>query len=254
MSIQNDLDIFKACSDETRLRNSVAVATRTLNHQNILGYSGHVSARLPGREGAGEIIIQTFDQSRAEVTPDDLVVVDGDGKFVRGNQGARPPDEVAIHTEILRVRDDVNAVFHFHPQVATLFTMVEGAQLVPVDAHAFRWASGIPVHPVPAKINDAAMGAALAATLGPHNAALMRAHGAVIVAESVEALMIDAIHFCENAEANYKAAMLGPVIALSQDDMTLIASKLNRAAHTAKLWDYYTGLAVSAGAVPPDWL
>jgi L-ribulose-5-phosphate 4-epimerase len=248
------MDQITQSTDETRLRNSVAVATRTLNHQNILGYSGHVSARLPGREGAGEIIIQTFDQSRAEVTPDDLVVVDGYGGFLRGHQGARPPDEVAIHTEILRVRGDVHAVFHFHPQVATLFTMVEGAELLPVDAHAFRWASGIPVHPVPAKINDADMGAALAATLGPHNAALMRAHGAVIVAESVEALMIDAIHFTENAEANYKAAMLGTVKSLNQADMAEIAANLNRDAHTAKLWDYYTGLAVSAGAVPPEWL
>ena len=61
------------------------------------------------------------------------------------------------------------------------------------------------------------------------------AHGAVLVAESIEALMIDAIHFCENAEANYKAAMLGTVTPLSEDDMTLIASKLNRAAHTGKL-------------------
>ena len=71
-----------------------------------------------------------------------------------------------------------------------------------MDAHAFRWARGIPVLSVPAKINDRDMGADLARTLGLHNAALMRAHGAVIVAESVEALMIDAIHFTENAEAN----------------------------------------------------
>ena len=246
------MDQLTQTPTETRLRKSIAVATRTLNHQGILGYSGHISARLAGP--GDEYLIQTFDQSRARVAPDDLVVVDGDGKFVRGADGARPPDEVAIHTEILRVRDDVNAVFHFHPQVAILFTMAEGAELVPVDAHAFRWASGIPVHPVPAKINDAAMGTALATTLGPNNAALMRAHGAVIVAENIEALTIDAIHFTENAEANYKAAMLGTVKPLSQADMAEISSKLNRAAHTAKLWDYYTGLAVAAGAVPPDWV
>lgn len=227
------MDQITQSTDEARIRKLIAVATRTLNHQGILGYSGHISARLAG--SGDEYVIQAFDQSRAEVTPDDLVVVDGDGNFVRGRDGARPPDEVAIHTEILRVRGDVNAVFHFHPHVATLFTMVKGVQLLPVDAHAFRWASGIPVHPVPAKINDADMGAALAATLGDHNAALMRAHGAVLVAESIEALMIDAIHFCENAEANYKAAMLGTVTPLSEDDMTLIASKLNRAAHTGKL-------------------
>ena len=42
---------------ETPPRNSIAVATRTLNHQGILGYSGHISARLPG---GAEYLIQTL--------------------------------------------------------------------------------------------------------------------------------------------------------------------------------------------------
>jgi len=231
----------------------VAAATRTLNHLGILGYSGHISARLGG-DARGEYVIQTFDQSRAEVTPGDLVVVGGDGNLLRGRKGAKPPDEVYIHTEILGARQDVNAVFHFHPQVATLFTMVDGVDLVPVDNHGIRWASGIPVHPVPAKIADQEMGRDLAETLGPHFAALMRAHGAVVVAESVETLMIDAIHFVENAESMYKASMLGSVTPLSQADMAEIAGKMNRKAHAAKLWDYYTGIAVKAGALPGEWL
>lgn len=235
---------------ETRLRNLIAVATRTLNHQGVLGYSGHICARLPGTD---EYVIQSFDQSRAEVTPGDLIVIDAGGAPVRGPEGAEPPHEVFIHTEILRVRDDVNAVFHFHPDVAVLFTLADGPELKPVKNHAVRWASGIPVHPVAAKIIDRSMGAELARTLGLHNAALMRAHGAVIVAESVEALMIDAIHFVENAETMYKAALLGPVTALSQAEMAGIAANTSRGSHTAKLWDYYTGLAVGAGWVPADW-
>ncbi|MEE2760590.1 MAG: class II aldolase/adducin family protein [Pseudomonadota bacterium] len=246
------MDRLTQSTEETRLRKVIAVATRMLNHQGILGCSGHILARLPGSKT--EIVIQTFDQSRAEVSPEDLVIVDLDGHSLLGRQGVRPPDEVAIHTEILRVRDDVNAVFHFHPPTAVLFTMVEGAELKPVDAHAFRWASGIPVHPEPAKICGPDMGAALAATLGHHNGALLRAHGAVLVAESVEVLTIDAIHFCENAEANYRAAALGQVLALSPEDLAAVAASIERDKHTAKLWDYYTGLAVGAGAVPNEWI
>ncbi len=245
------MDQIAIHADEQRLRNSVAVCTRTLNHLDILGYSGHVSVQLPDSD---QFLIQAFDQSRSTVAPDDLIVVDAKGVPVRGPDGFNPPNEVFIHTEIYKARDDVQAVFHFHPDVATLFTLVEGITLKPMKNHAVRWASGIPVHPIPAKIVDAEMGAELAETLGSHNGALMRAHGAVIVAESIEALMIDAIHFVENAETMYKAAMLGPVKALSQAEMREIEAKTSRPNHIAKLWDYYTGNAVAADVFPADWL
>jgi hypothetical protein len=47
---------------ERRLREQVAACTLMLNELGILGYSGHVSARLPGGHG---FLIQSFDQSRA---------------------------------------------------------------------------------------------------------------------------------------------------------------------------------------------
>jgi L-ribulose-5-phosphate 4-epimerase len=246
VSAPDDIDV-----NETQLRNSVAICTRTLNHLDILGYSGHVSVQLPDSD---HFLIQAFDQSRSTVAPDDLIVVDAEGEPVRGPEGYHPPNEVFIHTEIYKARADVKAVFHFHPDVATLFTLVDGITLKPMKNHAIRWASGIPVHPVPAKIIDPEMGAALAETLANHNGALMRAHGAVIVAESIEALMIDAIHFVENAETMYKAAMLGPVKALSQAEMQEIEAKTSRPNHIAKLWDYYTGNAVAADVFPTDWL
>jgi len=245
------MDQVYSTETEKRLRNAVAVCTRTLNHLGILGYSGHVSARLPN---ADQLIVQAFDQSRAQVTPDDLMVTDFDGDVVRGPVGAEPVHEVYIHTEILKARPDVEAVFHFHPDVATLFTMVDGIDLQPMKNHAMRWASGIPVHPVAAKIIDAEMGRAVADTLGGHHGMLLRSHGAVIVAENVEALMIDAIHFVENAETMYKAAMLGPVKPLTADEMAEIGNKTNRNSHVFKLWDYYTGNALSDGAIDAEWL
>jgi len=237
--------------EEKRLRNSVAVCTRTLNHLGILGYSGHVSVRLPN---SNQLLIQAFNQSRAAVTPDDLIVADAEGLSLRGPEGLNPPDEIFIHTEIYKTRADVEAVFHFHPDVATLFTLVDGVELLPVKSHAARWASGIPIHPIPAKIIDAEMGAALAKTLANHNGALMRAHGAVIVAESVEALMVDAVHFVENAETMYKAIMLGVVKPLTQNEMQDIEAKTSRQNHIRKLWGYYTGNAVAAGVLPGEWL
>lgn len=233
-----------------QLKIEVAACTRLLNHEGILGYSGHVSVRLPDRRS---LLIQSFDASRSALGPEDLYVVDFNGTVLSGPADARPVNEVEIHTEIMRARDDVNAVLHYHPEIATLFTMVEDIDLLPVKNHAMRWMSGIPIHDDCGHIDTPESGRALAATLARHNAALIRAHGAVIVAEALPALLVDAVHFEENAKAMYDAARLGRVRPLSQADVDHFARQFRRPNHAIKLWRYYLGRGVGAGAVPAEW-
>lgn len=236
---------------EAKLRVEIAACTRLLNAEGILGYSGHVSARLPDGDG---LLIQPFSTSRAELAPDDLIACDMDGAKIDATLNAKPPSEVFIHTEIFRHRPGVNAIVHFHPETATLFTLADGPALAPVKNHAVRWASGIPVYPDPGHVNTPALGAALAEVLANCNAALMRAHGAVVVAESVRALLVDAIHFEENAEAAFRAAQLGPLRPLSEAEVGAFAERFDRDRHTAKLWSYYLRRGADRGAVPAAWL
>lgn len=236
--------------EEQRLREQVAACTLVLNSLDILGYSGHVSARLPGGR---HMLIQSFDQSRASLRPDDLLICDMDGKVVVGPDGIRAPAEVYLHSEILKARPDINAVAHFHDDLATTFTIVKNRPLVPVKNHAIRWASGIPVHPDPSHVSDGALGHALAVTLGSHQALQIRAHGQVIVAESVKALLIDSVHFVENAKALYQAYGLGEIEPLTAGELAAFAQTFNRDRHVAKLWKYYIGRAVDAGIIPANW-
>ena len=237
--------------DTARLRAQIAACTRIMNADGLIDYSGHISARLP--DGGG-LLIQSFDDSRASLAPDDLLVCDIDGNLVHGPAGKKPPREVHIHTEILKARPDVHSVGHFHPETATMFTLVEDRPLVPVKNHAARWADGIPVHPDPGHINTPETGRALAATLGACHAALIRAHGVVVTAESVPALLVDAVHFEENARTLFRAASLGAVSGLSREEMDAFYNRFDRAAHVGKLWKYYAGRAVEAGVVPGEWL
>ena len=69
---------------EAKLRTEVAAATLLLNMEGILGYSGHVSVRLPGRDA---FLIQPVDQRRAELEPDHLLVVDFEGHTLSGPDG-----------------------------------------------------------------------------------------------------------------------------------------------------------------------
>ena len=233
------------------LRVQIAACTRIMNMDGLIDYSGHISARLP--EGGG-LLIQSFDDSRATLLPNRLMICDTEGNMLSGPDGAIPPREVYIHTEILKARSDVNAVGHFHPETATMFTLVENCPLVPVRNHAARWVNGIPSHPDPAHVNSPEMGRALAETLGKCHAALIRAHGVVVTAESVPALLVDSVHFEENAAALFRAASLGPVTGLSDDEMQAFLARFNRDAHVEKLMKYYAVRAANAGVVPEKWV
>jgi L-ribulose-5-phosphate 4-epimerase len=235
---------------EGRLRDEVAACTLMLNDLGILGYSGHVSARLPGGE---TFLIQSVDQSRAELTPDKLLVCDMDGRKIAGPEGLKPPSEVHLHSEIFKARPDVNSVAHFHHDRTTVFTLAEGAKLTPVKNHAIRWASGIPVHEDPSHLNSPARGRAMVAALAQHNAVMIRAHGQIIVAESVPAVLIDAVHFVENAQACYDASLLGKVRPLTGQEIELFGHDLKRDKHIPKLWTYYVGRGRAKGLLPTDW-
>jgi len=235
---------------ELQLRQQVAACTLLLNDLGFLGYSGHVSARLPGRDA---IVIQSRDQPRSKLEPDDLLICDFDGKAIAGPAGVKPPSEIFLHTEIMRARADVNSVAHFHHDRATVFTMVEGLALKPIKNHAIRWASGIPIHPDPGHVNTPARGRALAATLGYAHALLIRAHGQVIAAESVPAVLIDSVNFVENAEAMILASQLGRVLPLTETEIADFGASLDRSHFVNKTWTYYVTLGRNRGVLPGGW-
>jgi L-ribulose-5-phosphate 4-epimerase len=233
-----------------RLKSDMAAATRLLHAAGVLDYSGHIGVRLPHNSG---MLIQGFKDSRAELKPDDILTVDWDGQVTEGREGARPPSETVIHTAILKARPDIGAVLHCHPPSAILFTLVADAPFVPVKNHAIRWRDGVPEHPDPGHISSEEQGAALAATLGSHNACLLRAHGAVLVAESPRALLIDGIHFEENACALRDAMAIGKLRPLNEEEADLMAGTFNREHHISKLWAYYVGRGIKDGVLPESW-
>ena len=236
-------------SPEQRLRAQVAICTRVMVMERVLGYSGHVSARLPG----DRFLVQSFDQSRETLTPGDLLVCDADGAMVEGPGDAKPPSEVAIHAEILKARPDVGAVAHFHYDTAILFTLVRDRPLLLVKNHAARWRSGVPVHPDPSHVAGAARGRALAERLGAHHALQIRGHGQVLVAEDPRALLIDVIHFRENADTLFRASCLGEVAPLADDELDAFERDFDRERHVRKLWRFYAGRALAAGAIDAAW-
>ena len=77
---------------DAELKASVAIASRILNAEGILDYSGHVSARAPHRDA---YFIQAGSDPRSDLMPDRLLLVDFDGRVLEGD--GKPPIEAAIH-------------------------------------------------------------------------------------------------------------------------------------------------------------
>jgi L-ribulose-5-phosphate 4-epimerase len=228
----------------------ISACTRLLVMLRILDYSGHVSARVPGRDA---LVIQAGKESRAEISPDEMLLVGFDGAVLHGD--GKPPSELPIHIEILKARPDVQAVLHCHMDLAIAFTLMQDVALVPMRARAVRWADGIPTHPDPSHIKLAEQGRALAQTLGPHHAALMRSHGLVLTAESVPALLVDAVHFEENAHALMQVLQAGQKpLPLTEAELEQINRHEMRDFHIAKLWNYYLRRGAAVRVLPPHWL
>ncbi len=103
--------------DEQAIRNAIVKVGQQLYARGyIAAGDGNISARLPdGRR----FIATPTGVCKGYLTPDMLVIVDGQGNKLQGQLG--PSSEFAMHLVIYQLRPDVNAVVHAHPPVGTGF-------------------------------------------------------------------------------------------------------------------------------------
>src|SRR5215467_8096796 len=169
---------------EGELRDSLEELARACRILEMEGHGdmtlGHLSLRDPtgrgfwlkrNRIGLGEVL-----------SADDFVLVDWDGKQIAGSGGRH--SEWPIHSEILRVRPDVQVVAHTHPFHACVFSAsADPLQPYGLDADYF---IDVPRHEADvALITTKEEGSALAQSLGSGFAVLMGNHGVTFCGASV---------------------------------------------------------------------
>jgi ribulose-5-phosphate 4-epimerase/fuculose-1-phosphate aldolase len=223
------------------LREQLTDCTRLMVFADLMDYSGHVSARIPGTD---HVLIQPRDTSRAGLQPDDILVVDLDGNVVEGQGPA--PTETAIHLGVYRARPDVMAVGHGHPPMSTLFTMVD-RPMIAIRNYGFRFID-IPVHPDPTHIRTLEQGAEVAATLGSNRACLLRGHGTVVAANTIQEVFMDSLEMEENARSTVHAATLGPLKPITREEAELLKVSFGKNDYRiGKIWEHYHEKARQAG-------
>jgi L-fuculose-phosphate aldolase len=97
----------------------LAAAKDMLRRGLVEGTAGNISAR---RED-GNLVITPSSVDYADMTLDDLVVVDPDGAVVHAADGRSPSTEMKLHLACYQAFDDIASVIHSHPVWATMFAI-----------------------------------------------------------------------------------------------------------------------------------
>ena len=198
-------------TDLASARDDLAAASRVLVDQGVFDAAGHVSMRHPQNPNR---YLMSRSLAPQLVTPGDILEFTLESAPVDPD-GPRPFIERFIHGEIYRARPDVMAVAHGHSASVVPFGLV-GVPMVATYHNAAFIASGVPVFDIRKNfgstdivIDSAAKGAAMAQSLGDKSVCLLRAHGFVAVAPSLQAAVFRAIFTEVNARVQLQAMSLG---------------------------------------------
>src|SRR5579864_3915530 len=165
------------------LKRLLADAGRVLAHEGQGDYvAGHVSLRLPDQPD--RFLMKPAGIGLEEMTDDNIITVNLEGNKTGGDSARH--NEVFIHSEVLKARPDCVAVVHTHAQYAVAFSSL-GKPLQAVSNDGAFFANGLPVFEETTElIITKARGEAVARTLGNHGALLLRNHGIVTAATTME--------------------------------------------------------------------
>jgi HCOMODA/2-hydroxy-3-carboxy-muconic semialdehyde decarboxylase len=190
----------------------LVIANRILAAEGVLDGFGHVSIRDP-RNPACYLMSRSL--APALVTAADIVQHDLDNRPVR-DLGHNLYYERWIHGEIYKARGEVQAIVHSHSHTVVPFASTK-APLKPLLHNASFLGFGTPVFEIrnlvqnsDLMISTAALGAALATTLGPTaDVVLLRGHGNVVVGPSIQVAVFRAYYTEINARQQLNAMILG---------------------------------------------
>ena len=190
----------------------LVIANHIIADQGVVDGFGHVSVRSVKNPNHYFI---SRSRAPALVTADDIMEYDLDDNAIDA-RGRASYLERFIHSEIYKLRPDVQAVIHSHSAAVIPFG-VSDVPLRPISHMGGFLVRDVPVFEIRETggnetdmlIRNKALGAALARKLGTGSVALMRGHGDVVVGQSLKVAVFHAIYTEQNARLQSEALRLG---------------------------------------------
>src|SRR5687767_796466 len=145
------------------LRHTVAALHSELTRYGLVAWtSGNVSARVPGED---LLVIKPSGVSYDDLTPENMVICDLDGKLVEG--GHAPSSDTEAHAYVYRHMPHVGGVVHTHSPYATAWAARGEPIPCSITAMADEFGGDIPIGPF-ALIGSDAIGRGIVETLTGH--------------------------------------------------------------------------------------
>ena len=189
----------------------MALCCRQLAERGLIaGQDGNLAVRLPHDRA----LVTPRGVIKALVTASDMVEVDLKGRKRRGRRN--PTSELDLHLRILRIRDDVGAVVHAHPVVATAFAVAEERLDAFVLPELILQCGQVPLVPYGTP-GTPELGDQIEPYLVGHDVWLLANHGAVTVGTTLDAAWIRMESLEHGARIVLAARTLGRVGQLPAD-------------------------------------
>lgn len=122
--------------------------------------------------------------SKSFITPDKLIKINGKAEILEANGDYRPSSEIKMHLRVYKEREDVGAVVHAHPPVATAFALAH----IPLDTYSLIENAiiigSVPITPFGTPSTNEVPDA-IAPFLPEHDVLLLENHGALAVGSDV---------------------------------------------------------------------
>jgi ribulose-5-phosphate 4-epimerase/fuculose-1-phosphate aldolase len=213
------------------LKEKIVLVCKVLQNQGLIDGYGHVTARLSdGR------ILSTPHMPPGKVAIRDIIVIDGTGQKLEGF--GEPNGETAMHTSIYKARSDVQCILHYHADELVVVAAT-GQDIKIISNCAVDFYRGTPIYDSPLLIRNLQLGDKVAATLGDHNAVLLRGHGGTVVARDLDTLLRLGINLVRSARIQILAAPLGSVKTHSKEECEQMVKGHGQANANRRFIDYY---------------
>jgi L-fuculose-phosphate aldolase len=205
---------------------------------------GHISFRLP--DDPGLFFMKAHSIGLDEITMQNILTIDLEGNVVAGT--ARRHSEVYIHSEIFKVRPDVNCVIHTHPTYATALSATTRTLKTYSQPGALFYESLGSYSDTINLIRSHAMGAGVAHALGQGRGVLLKNHGIVVTGASIEEAVIGTIMLENGAMVQLLAEAAGDLAPeFPREDIEKLKHDISRPEQFAINFDYLVRRAKRRG-------
>ena len=197
-----------------QLRDEICHLHNELPRNNLVTWtSGNVSGRDPE---SGLVVIKPSGVPYDKLTPENMVVVNLDGKIVEGT--LKPSSDTFAHVYVYRHRPEVNGIVHTHSTFATAWAAVGRPIPVVLTAICDEFGGQIPVGAY-AKIGGDEIGQEILRSIGSSPAILMKNHGVFTIGRTPEAAVKAAVMVEDVARTVFYALQLGQPDEIPPDEI-----------------------------------